>query len=133
MHDETLEDEKVAVDFKALQEDIKLFAKVMKIPQDKAVTALGYIMKLSNQVLSAKEAHAFVMELTKTKKVEELNNDERLLCVTLGLLVRKQPFIASASKLGRNDPCPCNSGAKYKNCCLELAKAHDFKRYYFGG
>lgn len=22
------------------------------------------------------------------------------------------------SKLGRNDPCPCGSGKKYKNCCL---------------
>jgi hypothetical protein len=22
-------------------------------------------------------------------------------------------------KVGRNDPCPCGSGRKYKNCCLE--------------
>ena len=22
-------------------------------------------------------------------------------------------------KIGRNDPCPCGSGKKYKNCCLE--------------
>ena len=21
------------------------------------------------------------------------------------------------SKVGRNDPCPCGSGKKYKNCC----------------
>ncbi|HNY18141.1 MAG TPA: SEC-C metal-binding domain-containing protein, partial [Treponemataceae bacterium] len=21
-------------------------------------------------------------------------------------------------KTGRNDPCPCGSGKKYKNCCL---------------
>jgi len=24
------------------------------------------------------------------------------------------------SKIGRNDPCPCGSGKKYKNCCLPL-------------
>lgn len=24
-----------------------------------------------------------------------------------------------ASKVGRNDPCPCGSGAKYKKCCLD--------------
>lgn len=24
----------------------------------------------------------------------------------------------SASKVGRNDPCPCGSGRKYKRCCL---------------
>lgn len=22
-------------------------------------------------------------------------------------------------KIGRNDPCPCKSGKKYKNCCME--------------
>ena len=25
--------------------------------------------------------------------------------------------MASNSKVGRNDPCPCGSGKKYKNCC----------------
>jgi len=24
--------------------------------------------------------------------------------------------VASESKIGRNDPCPCGSGTKYKNC-----------------
>jgi len=23
-----------------------------------------------------------------------------------------------ANKIGRNDPCPCGSGIKYKKCCL---------------
>ena len=25
-------------------------------------------------------------------------------------------------KIGRNDPCPCGSGKKYKNCCLDTGK-----------
>ena len=25
--------------------------------------------------------------------------------------------VKSADKVGRNDPCPCGSGLKYKNCC----------------
>ena len=25
--------------------------------------------------------------------------------------------IAHSDKIGRNDPCPCGSGKKYKNCC----------------
>lgn len=28
---------------------------------------------------------------------------------------------ADASPVGRNDPCPCGSGKKYKKCCLALA------------
>jgi uncharacterized protein YecA (UPF0149 family) len=25
-------------------------------------------------------------------------------------------------KIGRNDPCPCGSGKKYKHCCLKTAE-----------
>jgi len=40
--------------------------------------------------------------------------------------VQKQPKtcshgekpIRSAEKIGRNEPCPCGSGRKYKRCCL---------------
>ena len=29
-----------------------------------------------------------------------------------------EPYIRPESKIGRNDPCPCGSGKKYKKCCL---------------
>jgi preprotein translocase subunit SecA len=28
------------------------------------------------------------------------------------------PKVVASSKVGRNDPCPCGSGKKYKKCCL---------------
>ena len=28
------------------------------------------------------------------------------------------PYVRAAPKIGRNDPCPCGSGKKYKKCCL---------------
>lgn len=31
---------------------------------------------------------------------------------------RPAPFVNPGSKLGRNDPCPCGSGEKYKKCCM---------------
>lgn len=30
----------------------------------------------------------------------------------------EEPYIRLAPKIGRNDPCPCGSGKKYKKCCL---------------
>lgn len=27
-----------------------------------------------------------------------------------------------ADKIGRNAPCPCGSGKKYKNCCMNKAQ-----------
>lgn len=36
--------------------------------------------------------------------------------------MRAQPppatFVHSQPKIGRNDPCPCGSGKKYKHCCM---------------
>ncbi len=29
-----------------------------------------------------------------------------------------EPFLRDTPKVGRNDPCPCGSGKKYKRCCL---------------
>ena len=29
----------------------------------------------------------------------------------------KTPYVRKGAKVGRNDPCPCGSGKKYKNCC----------------
>jgi len=30
---------------------------------------------------------------------------------------KARPFVFAGSRVGRNDPCPCGSGRKYKKCC----------------
>jgi preprotein translocase subunit SecA len=30
---------------------------------------------------------------------------------------KKKPIVKTEEKIGRNDPCPCGSGKKYKKCC----------------
>ncbi len=40
------------------------------------------------------------------------------------------------SNVGRNDPCPCKSGAKFKNCCIDKAEKRaraDRDARLFGG
>ena len=32
-----------------------------------------------------------------------------------------QPYVREGRKVGRNEPCPCGSGKKYKQCCGRLA------------
>ncbi len=31
---------------------------------------------------------------------------------------KPKPVVRAGSKIGRNDPCPCGSGKKYKKCCM---------------
>ncbi|MBN2034279.1 MAG: type I methionyl aminopeptidase [Deltaproteobacteria bacterium] len=42
-------------------------------------------------------------------------------------------FETKQKKVGRNDPCPCGSGLKYKKCCLgrEYLNNDDIKKSYF--
>mgnify|MGYP003307408249 CR=1 FL=1 len=34
-----------------------------------------------------------------------------------GQLISQPPLVRAEAKIGRNDPCPCGSGKKYKKCC----------------
>jgi preprotein translocase subunit SecA len=34
--------------------------------------------------------------------------------------IQTKPFVRSAQKVGRNDPCPCGNGKKFKQCCGKL-------------
>jgi len=34
-----------------------------------------------------------------------------------GEMVKAKPVVRETPKVGRNEPCPCGSGKKYKKCC----------------
>ena len=34
-----------------------------------------------------------------------------------GEIESQEPYVREEPKIGRNDPCPCGSGKKYKYCC----------------
>jgi uncharacterized protein YecA (UPF0149 family) len=40
-----------------------------------------------------------------------------LLGITTGMKPSK-PWIRRRPKIGRNGPCPCGSGKKFKKCCI---------------
>ena len=40
------------------------------------------------------------------------------------------PYRRSEAKVGRNSPCPCGSGVKYKKCCLAPVKAGVLNEVY---
>ena len=46
---------------------------------------------------------------------------------------KPKPFIREEPKIGRNEPCPCGSGKKYKKCCLYKEVKEQTKRPAFFG
>ncbi len=37
---------------------------------------------------------------------------------------KREPYVRPQPKVGRNELCPCHSGRKYKNCCLQNEPNH---------
>ncbi len=53
------------------------------------------------------------------KKLEVVRASRRRSAGTMGAaLGRAQSLASRKERIGRNDPCPCGSGKKYKKCCL---------------
>ena len=52
------------------------------------------------------------VERKQVAKATGTNKDE---------LVERGPYRRKEAKIGRNAPCPCGSGKKYKNCCGRFA------------
>lgn len=49
---------------------------------------------------------------------KELSKEEEaLLKRQLANFLRREPYVRPYPKIGRNAPCPCGSGKKYKHCC----------------
>ncbi len=59
----------------------------------------------------------FLAEIKRADQLERKNTNRQLAMKTAGDdSVKKQP-VRVKNKIGRNEPCPCGSGKKYKNCC----------------
>lgn len=63
----------------------------------------------------------YILTTLSDQQVQKLKAQGRIRYAdakTAGAGEKKQPLVKKASdKIGRNDPCPCGSGKKYKNCC----------------
>ena len=78
--------------------------------------------------------HAYLDHLQESAVVSEMFELRRALDATLaefatavrtGQAVHhhhapQKPFVHRGEKVGRNDPCPCGSGKKFKQCCAKL-------------
>ena len=50
------------------------------------------------------------------KSTNDYTDDEELEDYSKPAYV--EPFVRKKAKIGRNNPCPCGSGKKYKKCCM---------------
>jgi len=58
-------------------------------------------------------------KLMKHHELASFRKEEGKWYFVDGKAATPKQYVRSAPKTGRNDPCPCGSGKKYKKCCGE--------------
>src|SRR6266404_2617659 len=69
------------------------------------------------KIRTAEEAQAVAeKEQVELKNVQYQHADHDEALERANAETKVQPFVRGSQKVGRNDPCPCGSGKKYKQC-----------------
>jgi hypothetical protein len=66
---------------------------------------------ISDAIEELSRWHCYTDAFFAAQKRRKVSNDLRVAPWT-------ESFLHPTPKIGRNDPCPCGSGKKYKKCCL---------------
>ena len=107
-------------------ESVTLFDNMVNEINDRTISTL---MRCSIPIADPDEvkeapkeiSHAPKQQLRETKEnLDELTETQKQQAQAAGSDTRarqpRTPYINQGPKIGRNDPCPCGSGKKYKNC-----------------
>ncbi len=57
------------------------------------------------------------MTLENQENLNQPEAESESCCSKSSCCAPQSPVIHTQPKIGRNDPCPCQSGKKYKQCC----------------
>lgn len=74
-------------------------------PEDMTVEQAEQLNKLRQEFFPVKKGRESELVAQMDQRLGELNRKHG------EVLVRRK-------KIGRNEPCPCNSGRKFKRCCI---------------
>ena len=91
------------------KEGYKMFTELMQRVKEKTVSTLLRVQLARPEEMEEMEAE----RRRKQQEMEMRRSDEQQPADK-----KKQPH-RQAQKVGRNSPCPCGSGKKYKKCCGE--------------
>jgi preprotein translocase subunit SecA len=105
-----------------LKEGIGLRGYAQRDPKEEYKReAYGLFMEMMGRIRQEAIEKIFRIQLAReddVKRMEEQQRRQRLAFNQAGAENQaKKPVTRSEKKVGRNDPCPCGSGLKYKKCC----------------
>ena len=103
------------------REAFELFSSLLDIVKREVTQKLMLVRVQTEQ--EVEQAAEQVEHLPEPKNVQyhHADYDEALETAKSNDDTAVQPFVRQGQKIGRNDPCPCGSGKKYKQCHGKLS------------
>jgi preprotein translocase subunit SecA len=104
-----------------LKEGIGLRGYGQKNPkQEYKREAFDLFMEVMGRIRQEAIQKLFVVQLVQERDVEQMEAEQKQRKVVTNRSdepQKQQTVVRNGEKVGRNDPCPCGSGKKYKKCC----------------
>ena len=103
------------------REAFELFSGLLDVVKREVTQKLMLVrVQTEQEVEQAAEQVEHVPE-PKNVQYHHADYEEALETAQAGDDAAVQPFVRQSQKIGRNDPCPCGSGKKYKQCHGKLS------------
>ena len=104
-------DEKIFMGFlDGINDSLKEKADIESIERDSEFSLDVDLEKLYFNMLDAKAEYLYTLP-----QWDEILTEEKRAEITKAY--KKSKTVVKEVRIGRNDPCPCGSGKKYKKCC----------------
>jgi len=107
----------VALDF-----DFCIMARILAIDYGKKRTGLAVtdVLQIIANGLATVPTHTlidYILDFVKREPVERERVNQVMYTNASEEGNGNKKTVKNDTKVGRNDPCPCGSGKKYKSCC----------------
>lgn len=100
-----------------LQHDVIRFLSHVKVRSPEEIEAIEKAREAERAKEKINYQHDEASALSSNSQGADNQGQQR----TAASGENKAPFVRNDRKVGRNDPCPCGSGKKYKQCCGQLS------------
>jgi preprotein translocase subunit SecA len=102
------------------REGMKLFEEMWKHIGDRATEYVFKIEQLNEEFVSSTWVETSATHAEAPGATEEFHRSQEQTNSASQSDMKPEPIRNRGQRVGRNDPCPCGSGKKYKNCHLRM-------------
>ena len=101
------------------REGMRIFEAMWDSVFDRVTDYIFRVEQMDEQTINSnwQEGEAKHEEMSSTAATESIVNQQQQAIEQTQADKKPEPFRKKTPDIGRNQPCPCGSGKKYKNCC----------------